>query len=145
MVYAVQTKAGEELNRIYKEDLPVHEWYRFVLSYPPHLVRRYIERFGLTKHHWVLDPFCGTGTTLVECKKNGIPSAGLEANPVVQFFAQTKVAWDIDPDKLVKHAKGIAKEAEAELEKEGIEDDPIFKPFVNGKDCLLYTSDAADE
>ena len=49
MVYAVQTKAGEELNRIYEEDLPVHEWYRFVLSYPPHLVRRYIERFGLTK------------------------------------------------------------------------------------------------
>ena len=39
MVYAVQTKAGEELNRIYEEDLPVHEWYRFVLSYPPHLVR----------------------------------------------------------------------------------------------------------
>ena len=49
MVYAVQTKAGEELNRIYEEDLPVHEWYRFVLSYPPHLVRRYIEKVWLDK------------------------------------------------------------------------------------------------
>ena len=73
----------------------------------------------------------------MECKKNGIPSAGLEANPVVQFFAQTKVAWDIDPDKLVKHAKDIAKEVEAQLEKEGIEDDPIFKPFVNDKETNL--------
>ena len=77
MVYAVQTKAGEELNRIYEEDLPVHEWYRFVLSYPPHLVRRYIERFGLTKHHWVLDPFCGTGTTLVGVQEEWYSQCGL--------------------------------------------------------------------
>ena len=141
MVYAVQNKTGEELNRIYAEDLPVHEWYRFVLSYPPHLVRRYIEKFGLTKYHWVLDPFCGTGTTIVECKKNGIPSAGLEANPVVQFFAQTKVLWDIDPDKLVRHARGVAKEVEAQLKKEGIEDDPIFKPYINGDEMNLKPLD----
>ena len=133
MVYAVQAKAGEELNRIYAEDLSIHEWYRFVLSYPPHLVRRYIDTFGLTKRHWVLDPFCGTGTTLVECKKNGIPSTGLEANPVVQFAAQTKVLWDIEPDDLVRHAKNVAKEVEVQLKKEGVEDDPLFKPCTNGK------------
>ncbi len=141
MAYAVQTKTGEELNRIYAEDLPVHEWYRFVLSYPPHLVRHCIEVFGLTKYHWVLDPFCGTGTTLVECKKNGIPSAGLEANPVVQFCAQTKVMWDIDPDMLVRHAGSVAKEVENQLKREGVEDDPIFKPYANGKKMNLKLLD----
>lgn len=25
------------------EDQPVHDWYRFVLSFPPHLVRTYIQ------------------------------------------------------------------------------------------------------
>ena len=45
-------------------------WYRFVLSFPPHLVREYISRFDLGSGARVLDPFCGTGTTIVECKKN---------------------------------------------------------------------------
>lgn len=40
--------ANGELNRLSPEDRPVHQWYRFVLSYPPHLVRTYLEHFGLT-------------------------------------------------------------------------------------------------
>jgi len=42
----------------------------------------------------VLDPFCGTGTALVECKRNGIPSAGIEANPSVTYLDR----WQSDPD-----------------------------------------------
>jgi hypothetical protein len=33
----------------------------------------------------VLDPFCGTGTTLVECKKKGTSSVGIEAHPMGHF------------------------------------------------------------
>lgn len=62
----------------------MHRWYRFVLSFPPHLVREYLERFDAHKGSTVLDPFCGTGTTVVECKKNGIPSFGIEAMPSVR-------------------------------------------------------------
>lgn len=134
MAYALQSKTGEEPNRLYAEDVPVHEWYRFVLSFPPHLVRHYLERFKLSKHHWVLDPFCGTGTTLVECKKNGIPSIGLEANPIVQFVAQTKTRWDINPDGLVSHAKCVAGVTSETLSREGVEDDPIFKPLIDDPD-----------
>lgn len=54
-------------NKVLVADRSVHEWYRFVLSFPPHLVREYVERFELNSRHCVLDPFCGTGTTLVEC------------------------------------------------------------------------------
>lgn len=83
MSYATARRRGAnaEINKLYAEDRAVHEWYRFVLSFPPHLVRAYLERFGLAAGHRVLDPFCGTGTTLVECKKHGIPSIGIEANP----------------------------------------------------------------
>lgn len=136
MVYLVQQKRGEELNRLYQEDLPVHEWYRFVLSFPPHLVRHYLKKFNLSKHHWVLDPFCGTGTTLVECKKNGIPSIGLEANPVVQFASETKTNWNIDPDSLIKHAQKIAAEVLEKLNHDGVEDAPFFKPY-NGQEVEL--------
>jgi hypothetical protein len=36
-------------NRLAPSDPPVHGWYRFVLSYPPHVVREYLERFGIAE------------------------------------------------------------------------------------------------
>ncbi|HEY4688099.1 MAG TPA: DNA methyltransferase, partial [Anaerolineae bacterium] len=53
----------DKTNQITLLDRPVHDWYRFVLSFPPHLVRNYLERFGIGGDQQVLDPFCGTGTT----------------------------------------------------------------------------------
>ncbi len=77
--------ANSEINKLYLEDRAIHEWYRFVLSFPPHLVRDYLTRFNLDASHCVLDPFCGTGTVLVESKKLGIPSMGIEANGLAHF------------------------------------------------------------
>lgn len=78
------------------EDATVHGWYRFVLSYPDHLVSELIDKFDVRRKHTVLDPFVGTGTTLVECKKSGINSVGIDANPVTAFASKVKTTWDID-------------------------------------------------
>jgi len=115
---------GGEANRLLPEDHGVHQWYRFVLSYPPHLVRKYLERFELGPDHCVLDPFCGTGTTLVECKRRGIQSIGVEAHPMAHFASQVKVDWSPDPDELVAHAGHVAHVAKAVLDQDGIEDAP---------------------
>lgn len=45
-------------NLVEEDDKPFHEWYRFVLSYPPHLVRDYMRRFNLSAGDVLLDPFC---------------------------------------------------------------------------------------
>lgn len=95
-------------NKLLVEDASVHRWYRFVLSFPPHLVRTYLNKFGVDSTQIVLDPFCGTGTTLVECKKNGIESVGIEANPFAHFASTVKVNWDGDPKGLFYHAKEVA-------------------------------------
>ena len=110
MTYTTQLQNGNELNRLYENDRPVHEWYRFVLSFPPHLVRHYVEKFDLAKGQLVLDPFCGTGTTLVEAKKLGIASVGVEANAMAHFAARVKTDWDVDPDKLAEFARDVAEE-----------------------------------
>lgn len=112
-------------NKIQPGDRPVHEWYRFVLSFPPHLVREYLERFGVTNKQLVLDPFCGTGTTLVECKKKGIPSVGVEANPMAYFSSKVKTDWRPSPETLLRHANIIADEAWERFRSEGLEDDPF--------------------
>ena len=74
----VRRGSGMENNRLERADRPAHEWYRFVLSYPPHLVRDYLQRFDLGRRARVLDPFCGTGTTVVECKRLGLASVCIE-------------------------------------------------------------------
>lgn len=74
----------------------IHNWYRFVLSYPDHLVTGLLEKFGVNSHHIVLDPFVGTGTTLIESKRQGINSIGIDSNPVTAFASRVKTNWDID-------------------------------------------------
>jgi SAM-dependent methyltransferase len=118
-----------ENNRVKAEDRAIHDWYRFVLSFPPHLVRDYVQRFGLSEGSCVLDPFCGTGTTLVECKRLGINSVGLEANPMPWFATNTKIDWTPDPSALLRHAEKVAGAAEENLFNCGIpdfEDLPLF-------------------
>lgn len=129
------------------EDRAFHDWYRFVLSFPPHLVRDYLDRFGITEGRCVLDPFCGTGTTLVECKKLGIPSAGAEGNPFAQFAAQVKVDWTPDPEGLVAHAKRVADDALAELEATGFFDDLLagMRSIRPDRDRFLRTLSAEQE
>jgi hypothetical protein len=124
----VLRKTPREDNKLRLEDRAAHDWYRFVLSFPPHLVREYVERFGLNSRSVVLDPFCGTGTTLVECQKLGVPSVGIEPNPIACFASQVKVDWNVDPDGLINHARQVAKSVLAKLEAEGIDDEtlPLF-------------------
>lgn len=95
------------INKLRIEDRAFHDWYRFVLSFPPHLVRNYIEKLDLTSYDTILDPFCGTGTTLVEAKKMDIESIGVEANPMAYFASNVKTEWLISPNKLLTHAERI--------------------------------------
>jgi DNA modification methylase len=115
-------RANRELNKLSPLDRSAHGWYRFVLSFPPHIVRDYLQRFGITANKRVLDPFCGTGTTLVECKKLGIPSIGVEANPMAYFASQIKVDWSVPADGLISHAHEVADAALKELIRHGIND-----------------------
>ena len=108
MTYTTQLQNGNELNRLYENDRPVHEWYRFVLSFPPHLVRHYVEKFGIRRGQLILDPFCGTGTTLVEAKKLGIGSVGVEANAMAHFAASVKTDWDVEPGELAEFGQEVA-------------------------------------
>ncbi len=106
----------KENNKVKPEDRAGHDWYRFVLSFPPHLVREYVERFGLDANSRVLDPFCGTGTTQVECKKIGIPNTGIESHPMACFASRVKIDWELDPEELLNDARSVGERAQEKLE-----------------------------
>ena len=113
---------GNNSNSIMPQDRAFHDWYRFVLSYPPHLVRDYINDFGLDEQSTLLDPFCGTGTTIVEAKLNQIRAIGLEANPFPHFASIVKTDWNIAPDELRSFAIKVSESAYTELANQGIDD-----------------------
>ena len=107
-------------NKLRPEDQPVHDWYRFVLSFPPHLVRDSLGRLGVCPAETVLDPFCGTGTTLVECKKLGIRSVGIESNPMAHLASSVKVDWSVDQARLLDYAEQVVTSARKTLKQQGM-------------------------
>lgn len=102
-------------NQLSDKDRAMHNWYRFVLSFPPHLVRHYLQRFQATDKTVVLDPFAGTGTTLVEVKKLGLSAIGIEANPMAHFACSVKLDWSPFPESLYQTAETIATAARKQL------------------------------
>jgi hypothetical protein len=104
-----------------------------------------LERFGVRPGATVLDPFCGTGTTLVECKKLGIRSVGIERNPMACFASSVKVNWRVSPDDLLDHAAAVGSLASRRLSGQGIEyfDLPLFRQTPKAKPSLrTLTEDA---
>jgi hypothetical protein len=124
-------------NKLDVQDRAFHDWYRFVLSFPPHLVRDYLDKFCLTDKSIVLDPFCGTGTTLVEAKIHKVGTIGIEAHPFSQFAASVKLDWNIDPDQLLSEAREIAYTTLNLLNLQGIEDSQVLD--VVPKNLVLKT------
>jgi len=53
-------------------------WGNFIPQIPHQLMLRYTK-----KGDWVLDPFVGSGTTLIECRRLGRNGIGIEINPDV--------------------------------------------------------------
>jgi len=53
-------------------------WGNFIPQIPYQLMMRYTK-----KGEWVLDPFVGSGTTLIECRRLGRNGIGIEINPEV--------------------------------------------------------------
>jgi hypothetical protein len=84
-------------NRLQVADEAIHGWYRFVLGYPPHLVREYLETLEANpSRDWVFDPFCGTATTPVEARLQGFSTLSTDGNPISILAARVKQGWDVD-------------------------------------------------
>ena len=77
--------------------LPVHRWFRYSAGFSADWVEDVIRQRTAKR---VLDPFCGSGTTLVAAANAGVYSVGIEAHPFVSRIARVKTGWDVDLGEL---------------------------------------------
>lgn len=72
--------------------IPIHNWYPYKHGYSRGLADYLIKSFDLSTGDWVLDPFCGGGTTLLTCKELGINALGFDILPFSVLLSSVKVS-----------------------------------------------------
>ena len=69
---------------------PVHRWFPYLAGFSEDLVTKIIHILELNESHTVFDPFMGSGTVAVECRKHNITTIGHEINPFVLKVSKAK-------------------------------------------------------
>ncbi|MBO5209655.1 MAG: hypothetical protein J6B68_09980 [Lachnospiraceae bacterium] len=90
--------------------LPIHRWYRYTAGFSAEWVEQVVNEYSKkneNKNIVVLDPFAGSGTTLLACDKIGVTSYGYESHPLVNRIASAKLMWDVSVDSVSDLAKEV--------------------------------------
>ena len=69
----------------------VHGLHEYKGKFNPQVAKALLNIFGIDPGQRVLDPFCGSGTTLVECAHAGVLGHGVDLNPFAVFLANAKL------------------------------------------------------
>lgn len=86
-----------------------HAVHPYPAKFIPQIPRALIEALHPGDDSAVLDPFCGSGTTLVEAAKVGVPSIGIDLHPLACLISKVKVTRL--PVTFAETAAGVAYEA----------------------------------
>ncbi len=74
----------------------VHKWYNYLEEFPYSLIEKKIKDYEIKIKSLIVDPFCGSGTTLVAANLFHSNAVGFDANPLMTFISKIKTTWDID-------------------------------------------------
>ncbi|MFT4803935.1 MAG: DNA modification methylase [Psychroserpens sp.] len=101
------TKEG--VNFSGNRNTPIARWFYYKEAYSPIVVEKFLRENKISEGQLIIDPFCGVGTTLLECKKNGVNAVGFDMSPVASFVSNVKCSnydsRDIEfiCDYMIKH------------------------------------------
>ena len=91
--------------------LPVHRWFRYSAGFSAEWAENLIRETADGKVIRVLDPFAGSGTTILAAQDAEAESIGIEAHPFVCRIARAKLLRRTDPDVYLTWMRAIRKNA----------------------------------
>ncbi|MCR5352511.1 MAG: site-specific DNA-methyltransferase [Bacteroidales bacterium] len=68
----------------------IHSIHPYPAKFIQEIPSTLLNNLPIPKESYVLDPFCGSGVSLVECQKRGIPSVGIDLNPIAVLISKAK-------------------------------------------------------
>jgi DNA modification methylase len=99
---------------------PYHRWARYREGYSGRLVKELIHRSGINqKSHFVFDPMCGSGSTLVAAAQLGFDCIGSDVNPYSIDLSSAKIRY-YSPSTLEK-ARAYISEPKVNLQQVSFE------------------------
>ena len=105
-----QKRSGTFVDNI---KLPIHRWFRYSAGFSAEWVEALIRSRSLVNRNIaVLDPFVGSGTTLLASDLVNVRSVGIEAHPFVARICAAKLLWDTPVDSFLELASLVQKRAE---------------------------------
>ncbi|MBK0009717.1 hypothetical protein IAE23_24910 [Bacillus sp. S35] len=120
-----------EVNFSKNASIAYHGWFKYREGYSHALVRELIKRSRITTEEFVIDPFCGSGTTLVEAALNGHHGLGVDINPMSAYISRVKSNnySDSDLDILSENIDAIPHLNEENIEPIDLEEFPLIRKY----------------
>lgn len=73
------------------EEKGIYNWFPFFQAFTSSFLEKIFNRHPMKECQHVLEPFAGSGNTLVSCVEFGKNGYGLEVNPLFRFITQVKI------------------------------------------------------
>lgn len=86
---------------------PVYNWFYYKEGFAKTLVWDLLKELQVPADSLILDPFCGTGTTLLAAKQAGYPAIGYDILPLGVFVANTKLQEGYDLELLSQRIREL--------------------------------------
>jgi len=71
--------------------VPFHKWFIYREGFSCELITELIKMSGAGKEEFIIDPFCGSGTTNIVASLNGYNNIGLDVNPMSAYITDVKI------------------------------------------------------
>ena len=111
----------------------VHSHYRYYGKFPSVVAGQLLDQFPMpSNEHYVLDNFCGSGTTLVEAKLRGIKSYGIDISWLSVLASNVKVSF-VDTNIIKSEVTSISNSFYKQVDDNVVQTTPFVEKWFSAE------------